>query len=237
MIDIHCHILPGIDDGAPDIETSLGMLKMAAADGITHIAATPHFTYSEKPTFEDIKACVKLLSERAKREDIGIKILCGADIRLTYELIHGIQNNDLPAINGSRYFLIELPDLLPPNIEDLIFEAKLKGFIPIITHPERNYSLLSSPDKADPLREAGALFQLTAMSVTGDFGSQIRKLSLFFFKKGFVDFVATDAHNVGRRPPLLSKDYREVSDIYDEKMAKQIFLENPSAVIENREIG
>jgi len=236
MIDIHCHILPGIDDGAPDIETSIRMFRIASDDGITHIVATPHFTHNERPTVEDIEQHVKLLREELEEKGIEVKLLGGADIRLSYELIEGIEKNNIPTINGSRYFLLELPDLIPPNLDNLLFTASLNGLVPIITHPERNYSILSEPEKIESLRDAGALLQLTAMSVTGEFGSQIKKLSHMLLKKNYVDFIASDAHNINRRTPVLSKAYREVAEVLDEKEAKRIFFENPKAVIENREI-
>jgi protein-tyrosine phosphatase len=236
MIDLHCHILPAIDDGSPDIETSCKMLRMAAADGITHIAATPHFKYDEKPTLEDIGRSLQVLQMRTKEEGIPVRLLRGADVRLTYELINGIQRRGVPVINGSRYFLLELPDLLPPHIDNLLFTIRLEGFVPVITHPERNYSLLSAPDKIEGLRDSGALFQLTAMSITGEFGSQIRSFTQMLFRKGLADFVATDAHDPFFRKPVLSQAYKEVVRIYDEREAQRVFFENPAALIENREI-
>lgn len=236
MIDIHCHILPGIDDGPSDIETSIKMSKIAADDGITHLVATPHLIYNETSTIEDIKDRIKQLEERVKGEGIEIKLLSGADIRLTYELIYSIEKNEVLTINDSRYFLIELPDLIPPNLENFFFTAELKGFVPIITHPERNYSLLSSPKKIEPLRDSGALFQLTAMSITGEFGDRIKGFSAMLLKKRLVDFIASDAHSTVQRTPILSRAYREVSELFNEKEAERIFLENPSAVIENREL-
>lgn len=236
LIDIHCHILPEIDDGASDIETSIRMLKMAVDDGVTHIVATPHFMYNEKPDIHDIKKKFESLREKIKEKNIPLTLLSGADIRLTYELLSGIQRNEVPTINNTRYFLLELPDLVPPHFDDFLFEVKLKGFIPIITHPERNYSLFSSPDKIADMRNSGALIQITAMSITGEFGSQIKKASNILLKKGFVDFVASDAHSANRRNPVLSKAYREITGLLDEQQAKRLFYKNPLSVIEDRDI-
>ncbi|MEW6107715.1 MAG: CpsB/CapC family capsule biosynthesis tyrosine phosphatase [Nitrospirota bacterium] len=236
MIDIHCHILPRIDDGPSDMETSIEMLKMASEDGITHTVATPHFTYGERPTARDIYDRVIELKEGIMSKGIPVKVLAGADIRLTYELLYAIEKSDIPTINGSRYFLLELPDLIPPNLDNLLFTAELNGLVPVITHPERNYSFLSSPGKAKSLREAGALLQLTAMSITGDFGPQIQRFSHMLLKKGLVDFIATDAHNTSRRIPVLSKAYREVAGLCDKDEADRIFFENPLSVIENKGI-
>ena len=236
MIDIHCHILPGIDDGASDLDTSLEMINMAVRDGITHIVATPHYRHKEGPDMQAIDSRVEQLRGEIVERGIPLTLLVGADIRLTYELKDGLQKNEIPTINSSRYFLLELPDIIPPHLDEFIFETKIKGFVPIITHPERNYSLLISPDKTDALRDSGALFQLTSMSVTGGLGRQVRKFALQLFRKGYVDFVATDAHSTGRRPPLLSKAYGETAGILGKAGADRVFLENPRAVIENREM-
>jgi len=236
MIDIHCHILPAIDDGSPDMETTLKMLDIAARDGINHIVASPHFRQGEEPSFQDILKNLQTVQDEAVRRGSPVKLYSGADIRLTYELFEALNRGDIPSINNSRYFLLELPDLIPPHLEDLIFEAKIKGYVPIITHPERNYSLLSAFEKADALRESGAMFQLTAMSITGDFGKHIRKFSLHLLKQGYVNFVASDAHSADRRIPVLSGAYREVTDILNADEALKMFIDNPRAVLENREL-
>jgi protein-tyrosine phosphatase len=228
MIDIHCHILPAIDDGPKDIETSLQMMRIARDDGIAHIIATPHYRYNDEgPTAKDITDRAELLRAKAAEEGISINILSGADIGLNYELIDGIENKGVPTLNSSRYFLIELPDLIPPNLENLFFTAELSGLIPIITHPERNYSFFSSPKKLEDFRASGSLVQLTAMSITGEF---------MLLKKGLVDFIATDAHSTGSRKPILSKVYKEVTRLLNEKEASRLLIDNPRAVIEDREI-
>lgn len=236
MIDIHCHILPDIDDGSPDMETTMKMLDIAAGDGINHIVASPHFRQGERPSFKDILDALRTVQAEAVRQGSTVMLHSGADVRLTYELFEALSRDDMPTINNSRYFLLELPELIPPHLDDFIFEAKIKGYVPIITHPERNYSLLSAFEKADMLRQSGALFQLTAMSITGDFGRPIRKFSLHLLKKGYVDFVASDAHGIDRRSPLLSRAYNEVVDILGREEANKMFSDNPAAVLENRKL-
>jgi protein-tyrosine phosphatase len=236
MIDIHCHILPAIDDGPADLQETLEMLRIAAGDGITHIVATPHYRHGESPTAQDIRGKIALVREEMAKNNIDVELLGGADIRLTYELMEGIEKNEIPTINNSAYFLLELPELLPPHLDGFLFEARVKGFVPVITHPERNYSLLSDKEKIEMIRESGALIQLTAMSVTGKLGRQIKKFTEYLLKKGYVDFIATDAHSTERRPPLLSKAYRETVGILDKTRADRIFIDNPKAVIENRAI-
>ncbi|MEJ2697172.1 MAG: hypothetical protein P8013_11045 [Candidatus Sulfobium sp.] len=117
MIDIHCHILPCMDDGPGDAGTSMIMAEIAAGDGITHIVATPHFTYNEKPSARDIVQGVIALDDRLKGAGLPLRLLAGADVRLTYELVEGMECRDIPTINNSRYFLLELPEILPPNLK------------------------------------------------------------------------------------------------------------------------
>ncbi|MGC2064322.1 MAG: CpsB/CapC family capsule biosynthesis tyrosine phosphatase [Thermodesulfovibrionales bacterium] len=236
MIDLHCHVLPAIDDGPENIETSVKMLELAVSDGITHLVATPHFFFDDSISASHIDQKFRLLKEEAKLRVPGIELFSGADIRLNYELLRAIDSGHVPTINGSRYFLVELPDPVPPNTDKLLYKAGMMKFVPVITHPERNYSLLSSPEKVDTLRNTGALFQLTAMSLTGDFGGAIQKFSHGLLRKGIVEFIASDAHNTGSRPPLLSAAYKMISGLFGSKTAGRLFIGNPSAVLENRQL-
>lgn len=236
MIDIHCHILPAIDDGPDDLQTALEMFRIAEGDGITQIIATPHYRHGGSPTAQDIQEKIQQVRGELDKRGLAVKLLGGADIRLTYELLEGMAKREIPTINSSRYFLLELPDLIPPNLDNFLFEIRVRGYVPVITHPERNYSLLAAPQKIEPLRSAGALFQITAMSVTGKLGKQIKKFTDHLLKKYYVDFIATDAHNIERRPPVLSKAYEETSRIMSKHEADRIFLENPQAVIKNTEM-
>ena len=237
MIDIHCHVLPAMDDGPAELAATMEMLRMAEDDGISHIIATPHYRCHDVPSVQDIDDCVTLVRDKMDKSGMSIRLLRGADIRLTYELLDCMARRALPTINGSRYFLLELPDLLPPHLDEFVFDAKLKGYVPIVTHPERNYTLLASPRRSELLREAGALLQVTAMSITGEFGRQIKKYALQLLKMDCVDFVASDAHGTNRRVPVLSRAYREVSVLLDKDAAQRLFVDNPRAVIENREIA
>ncbi len=236
MIDIHCHILPGVDDGPPDMETSIRMLKVAAGDGISHIVASPHFPFKGGHSHEDIRIVLEVLKERAMQEGITVRLYLGADARLSIELIELIGMKEIPTISNSRYFLLELPEVIPPNVERFLFDVRAKGFLPVITHPERNYGLLSRPERVTAFRETGALYQLTAMSITGGFDDRILWFSRFLLKKGVVDFVATDAHDPDWRRPVLSRAYGEVLRMCGEREARRLFFENPLAVLEDRQI-
>lgn len=213
------------------------MCKMACDDGIKHIVATPHFRYGERPSAADIAEKLALLKEKVAQEGLPLELSAGADIHLTFELLSGIEKRDIPSINSSRYFLLELPDFIPPALEKFLFNSRACGYIPVITHPERNYSLLSAPKKMSPMRDAGALFQVTAMSITGEFGGPVRSFVRSMFRNDYVDFVATDAHSPVERRPLLSKAFSEVSGLCGEKKARAFFFDNPSSVVGNRELA
>jgi protein-tyrosine phosphatase len=236
MIDIHCHILPGIDDGPETMAETISMFRIAGADGITKIVATPHYRHGEAPDISRIQEKIAGVKEQLLKNRISVELLCGADIRLTYELMKGIEKKEIPTINGSRYFLLELPDLIPPRISECLYEARLRGYLPVITHPERNYSLIAAPEKIRELRAAGGYFQVTAMSLTGKFGSRVKKLTEELLKKGYADFVATDAHSTKGRPPLLSSAYQCAVRLLNKAEADRIFLENPEKLMENKEI-
>jgi len=228
--------LPEIDDGPSDVETSVSMAKIASGDGITHIVATPHFRYGERPSAKDIERVLEILRERVYREEIPVTLLAGADIALTYELSDCVEKNGIPTIGGSRYFLLELPDLVPPGLDAFLLKVRLRGYVPIITHPERNPSFLSFPEKADVLRASGALFQITAMSFTGGFGPRAAGFSRMLCRKGLVDFVASDAHDTGKRKPVLSEAYREISRLVGDRTAEKIFLRNPELLLKDAEV-
>jgi protein-tyrosine phosphatase len=230
MIDIHCHILPGIDDGPADIKESLDMLRIAKEDGISHIFATPHIIngFYENNT-RSIRSSVEKLNELS---DGKVKILWGADIRITPDIIDKIMNGEFPTLNGSGYVLIELPHFtLPPNIENLIFNLRRNHIIPIITHPERNFFLRSSLEVLLRLREAGVSYQLTAMSLYGGFGKETRRASLEMVKMGIADYIATDAHDSRHRPPLLSPALREIERLFGKKVMRKLFFDNVEDIV------
>jgi protein-tyrosine phosphatase len=236
FIDIHCHILPGLDDGPEEPEESLEMARMAADDGITQIFATPHImdgVYDN--TTETITGALQALRERLS---FDLEILPGADVRVTPEMLVGRDTSHLFPLGSSNYLLVELPTYtLPPNLQNLFFNLKRKGIEPVITHPERHMVLMGSLKKLRELKETGAFVQITAMSITGGFGREVRRSSLAMLEKGLVDFVATDAHDTKRRPPVLSKAYEEVRKRFGDRTADRIFITNPGIVLARSQKG
>lgn len=231
FIDIHCHILPGLDDGPLTIEESLKMIELAAGDGISHIFATPHIIDGvHENKCDEIMSSV---AELRKYVPDAIKIFYGADVRITFDLIDRIENGEVPTLNDSGYLLIEFPEYtVPPHVDNLIFNLRHRGITPIITHPERHLRLMHDLSALSKLRDTGALCQITAMSITGAFGKPIRKACFAMIKQELVDLVASDAHNARGRPPILSKAYGDVKREFGSDISDRIFFKNPKMIVE-----
>jgi|WetSurMetagenome_2_1015567.scaffolds.fasta_scaffold02389_4 protein-tyrosine phosphatase len=232
MIDIHCHILPGIDDGPSDMAESIEMARIAAGDGITTIVATPHLR--DGADMADIIASGAADLNRYLDElAIPVKILLGADINVMLS-IPSLKDY---TINGTRYLLYEFPHThMPGNAGVIIFNAMSVGLHPIITHPERNPSVIKDPNIIIDLRETGPLVQITAGSLTGYFGPGSKECALYLLKKGAVDIIATDAHSCEGRRPVLSEGLHVAEKILGRKKAALLVQANPLAVIEGRRI-
>ncbi|MEW5746966.1 MAG: CpsB/CapC family capsule biosynthesis tyrosine phosphatase [Nitrospirota bacterium] len=227
MIDLHCHILPGIDDGPAEIGQSIAMARIAAADGITAIVATPHVTEEVYPA-EIITQKVQELNRELSRLGIPVAVLQGADVNalLDPDLLRGY------TINGSDYLLLEFPYThLPINTRDILFAMSIKGYIPVITHPERNPSVINNPETLLQLVESTVLVQITAGSLAGEFGQDIRDCAVHLLKRGAVSFIATDAHSTEWRPPVLSKGLRVAEEIVGKERAMRLVTAHPEAVL------
>lgn len=232
MIDLHCHILPGIDDGPTDMAESIAMAKIAAADGITTIVATPHLKEHIYPAIR-IEKAVSELNRQIADSGIPVKILRGADIyaMLSLELIKDY------TINGTNYLLLEFPHThMPKGAGSIIFNAIISGLNPIITHPERNPSVVRDPGIIIDLHNSGALVQITAGSLTGHFGSEARECAIHLLKQKAVDIMATDAHSINWRTPVLSEGLLIAEKIIGRELALRLVKSNPLAIIEGRRL-
>lgn len=233
MVDIHCHILPGIDDGPQDIEESIEMANIASLDGITTIVATPHIY--ETPTPEgSIRERVHLLNSRLTEQNIPVKILYGADVSAMLDV--GLLQ--AYTIHQTRYILIEFPHaFLPHNSRDIVFRMRMKGYRPIMTHPERNMSVINDPRLLFDLLDTGVLVQVTADSLTGTFGVDIQECACYFLKRGAVDFIATDAHSSNYRRPVLSKAVEVAGRIIGKDRALDLVTVNPEMMLTGKYPG
>jgi protein-tyrosine phosphatase len=230
MVDIHCHILPGVDDGPEDLAGSLKMAEIAAADGITQIVATPHVK-DENLSRGFFEERIRQFNEKLRRINSPPEVFLGADV--SSALPPGIQARY--TINKGPYFLLEFPHShLPRNAEEILFRILLTRLRPIITHPERNPSIIRNPDLLFRLVEAGALVQVTAGSLTGLFGVDADHCTRYLLRRGMVHFIATDAHSPRHRRPVLSQAAEEAASIIGQTAALALVTSNPKAVVEGR---
>jgi protein-tyrosine phosphatase len=235
MIDLHCHMLPGIDDGAPDLETALAMARMAVADGIHATACTPHIypgVYENKG--DDIRQAIKSLQDRLDDAGIALRLTCGADAHLAPELPAKLRSGDAPTLGGSRYFLLEPPHhVAPPRFADFVFNVVASGFVPVITHPERLTWIDDHYDTFCALVEQGAWMQITSGSVTGRFGDNARYWAERMLDEGRVHILATDAHGIRRRAPLLAEGRDAAAEIVGMDEAIHLVETRPLGILEN----
>jgi len=207
VIDLHCHILPGIDDGAPDLSVALAMARCAVADGIEVSACTPHIypgLYENNKT--DIEAAVLEFQGHLDAEGIPLRLVVGADTHLTPTLVRDLGAGLIPTLGASRYFLLEPPHhVAPPRFEESVFQLLAAGYVPVITHPERLSWIESHYEIFVRVSNSGAWMQLTAGSLTDRFGRRPRYWADRMLDEGLVDILATDSHHIHKRPPLLAE--------------------------------
>lgn len=237
MIDLHCHILPGLDDGAPDLAVSYEMARLAAADGTIVLACTPHFMPGVyDASLEVVQQAVEDLADALAERGINLGLVVGGDVHAAPNLAARLNARKVPTINGSRYFLLEPPhDVLPPRFEELVFGLLSEGYVPILTHPERLKWIESRYGVIRHLAEAGVLMQLTSGAVFGRFGRRPQYWSERMLDEGIVHFLATDAHNADRRPPDLSRGRDAVAARFGDDFALDLVLHNPLIVLEDKD--
>lgn len=228
MIDIHHHLLFGLDDGAKDIETSVAMAEMAAADGITHVVCTPH---ANSRYHFDPEASRERLEQLRARIGGSVTLGLGCELHLSFDNIEAVLKAPLQyAINQKRYLLVEFPDFsIPERMSEMFYEFLVAGVCPILAHPERNAVILQQPARLDKWMEEGCLTQITASSLTGRFGRESQRFAQKLLDKNKVHFLATDAHNLDSRPPRMAEAFRFVAQHYSEETARRLCVDNPRA--------
>jgi len=240
MIDIHTHILPGLDDGPSDIFKALEMAKIASNDGIKTIIACPHSRNGIYNNWRKdiISACSKFNSE-LKNNKVDINVLPGAELSLSLEILDDFKKDRLMTLNDSgRYFFLELPQQIILNsVINFIGKFKKLGITPIITHPERNTAIQNNIQILKDLILAGALSQITAGSLTGQFGNNIFKYTQKIIKAKLIHFIASDAHSIKTRPPVLSKAHDKLISLTDKEYTDKIMFELPYALINGEKIS
>lgn len=239
MIDLHLHLLPGVDDGPSCTEESLEMCKIAAADGVTDLVAVPHVLGNfPRIEWKEIKKKAQKLEERVIEEGIRVRVHPGAELYFDERIFSLLGGKRMTLNESGRYLLMEFPFAwIPNNYPDFIFRIQSKGYRVILAHPERNGEILANPEICREILERGSLIQITAGSLTGLFGPKEAWLSKKMLKNGWVHFVGSDAHGTLGRLPLLSDAYRKVQQLLGKEAAERMFVTNPQKVLGGEEIG
>lgn len=239
MIDLHSHILPAIDDGASDLEESIAMARVAAGDGITCMACTPHIVPGlYENCARSIRAAVGVLQQTLRERGIRLKLVVGADVRIAPDLAASLGTGRVPTLNGTRYFLFEpTHNVLPPRIEALTVQLMDAGYVPILTHPERLRWIGQHYDTVERLNALGCLLQVTAGSVVGAFGKTARYYADRLLDEGRVDILASDAHDTRHRPPVLSEAFRIVAERIGDAEAKAMVSTRPATILADRPLA
>ena len=232
VIDIHSHILPEVDDGPKSWETAEAICRMAAEDGIEHMIATPH---ANDRYFYDRPYLTKLLDELQQRIGQRLKLGLGCDFHLSFENMQAAQvTPEKYSINGGRYLLVEFNNFnIPQQLDTWLEQMCERAITPIITHPERNPILQKDLERVLRWARFGCVVQITASALTGSWGERAGESARWLLKKQSVHFLATDAHDVTRRPPILSAARDLVAKEFGQDVAHALVEGNPGAVIRN----
>ena len=232
MIDLHNHLLPGIDDGAPDLATALAMVRCAQSDGVTHIVCTPHIhpgRYSNTP--ESIQQALCVFRQHVVAAGLEVHLACAAEWRFCIELLQLSELSFVGEWQGRQVLLLEFPHGSLPFGADILCQKLLdKGVVPLIAHPERNKEFLRVPGKIAPFKAMGCLFQVTASSLIGGFGEPAQTLAWRLLSEDMVTIVASDAHNLQHRSPAMRGAFAEVSRLAGERVARCLFYDAPWSI-------
>lgn len=236
LIDLHSHILPGVDDGAPDLDLALRMARAYVADGVTVVACTPHILpglyHNSGP---QIRQAVATLQGALDRDMIPLQLTTGADNHIAPDFVTGLRTGHLLTLGDSRYVLVEPPHhVAPARLEELFFNILVAGFVPILTHPERLTWIKSQYELIQRLVQAGVWMQVTSGSLAGAFGREARYWGERLLDEGCVHLLATDAHDVSRRPPDLARGRDIVGQRLGDQDATDLVVTRPRGILDNR---
>lgn len=239
MIDLHFHCLPGIDDGPETWEEAVALCRAAEADGIDTIVATPH-VLRDPWLNEDPAGRHQLLAELNQRLGGHPRVLPGCEYFFTNDAVELWElggAGPLEALNGSKYLLVEFPPgHVPSSAESVFFELALLGVVPVIAHPERNLVFSSEPHRLEALLEKGAIAQVTAGSILGDFGRRAQHAGEEFIRSGLASVIASDSHGVDRRSPRMRAARERVVKLFGKEADAGLFDANPTAIVRSEKL-
>lgn len=236
MIDLHCHYLPGIDDGAQTLDEALALARAAVADGITHAVMTPHVhagVYENRAA--GIAAAVAQFRVALAQHGIALAISAGGEVRIGSEIIEMLAAHEIPflgRLRGERVMLLEMPHgNLPVGAEKFTGWLRKQGVVPLIAHPERNKDVMRNLAKLAPFIEQGCLLQVTAGSLVGHFGAVAERIARELLDRGDIFAVATDAHNLETRPPVMQAARAFLLADAGENAARALTWSNPGSLL------
>jgi len=242
MIDIHCHLLPAIDDGARNISQSLALARHAVADGITHMVVTPHI----QPGIYDnnvatISRAFELFKAVLKENHIELNIAMAAEVRLCPEILPMLEGEHLPLYigpNGKKTILLEFPHShVPPGTEQLLKWLLVYDVGVLIAHPERNKEIMRNYHRVEAFIDMGCMLQVTSGSISGRFGEPPRKAAAYMLEQGWVDILASDAHNLRSRPPELSDGKAAAAVVVGFEKAQRLVFDKPGYIAGGMFVG
>ena len=231
MVDMHSHILPGVDDGAGSLDDAFALLQLAVEDGVSLQILTPHLQPGRYDnTRQSLEQQFIEFQFAVMRAQIPIELYLAAEVRISHDLMRMVEHDELPWLgerNGDRTFLLEFPqNEIPLGSENLVRWLRQQNVLPIIAHPERNLTFQKSPGKLRPLLEMGCLLQVTAGSLTGHFGQKARRLASTLVREGHATLLATDCHNLEYRPPNLAQGVEAAARLIGERDAMKMVSDN-----------
>ncbi len=239
MVDLHHHCLPGVDDGPSTLEEAVAQCEAAFADGIRTVVATPHQRHPQYdvPAGRAREAHAALVAALRERR-VGLEVLLGAEVHFHEGIAEGLRGGALLPLGGNRrWFLFELPAThVPGTLEEFVFAVQLAGWYPILAHPERNVELAERAGGLEAIRGRGVPVQVTAMSLTGEFGDRARRAAERWVAGGLVDLLATDAHGTGARPPRLRAAVDRAAALAGRDAAERLVAENPRRVLRGEDV-
>src|SRR5947209_14134631 len=235
MIDIHLHILPGVDDGPETLEEALALAQALVEEGIHSAVATPHYNDQfRQRNAAEIRGRVHDLQQTLDHHQIPLRLFAGHEALIKPGLVEDIQAGRLSTLNGSRYLLLELWNTTwLPETERVIFELRAHGIVPIVAHPERYRAIQQDPVRLAALLQQGVLAQLTASSLTGMQGNTTRRCAETLLKQGLIHCIASDAHGLRRRPPGVIRGLERAMELVGQVRVDQLIEAQPAAILSN----